>query len=349
MDQESFCYGALKCRGQHVQNSVASALLSRRALAGLLARGLALPACGLPFARGAVASQVAATPATASGSLVIKGMTCDTGTVYPAWGIVSRPDLALARSWVTRRSTRSRLRKNRSTCPMGGAGCSAKTDKEHDMHPSASRSRQPLALLATTAIVGQAVLLASALLLPLVSEYSLVGDNISELVLGRYGMVQTVAFVIAAAGTLALAYAIRKLTVGAWGSLVGSLLIGIYGMGALVVAIFPTDRIDSPDDVWSSSATGIIHIISVLVSFVCLIIGMFILTRTFLRAPRWRSLSPWSVLFPAGALVLFFVQAEGPWVGLMQRLLVAVFAAWMIVVAVRVRAIAAAGEAGTSG
>lgn len=217
------------------------------------------------------------------------------------------------------------------------------------MHPNASRSRQPLALLATMTIVGQVVLLASALLLPLVSEFSLVGDNISELVLGRYGAVQTVAFVIAAAGTLALAYAIRQLTVGAWGSLVGSLLVGIYGVGALVVAIFPTDRIDSPDDVWSSSTAGMIHIISVLVSFVCLIIGMVILTRTFLRAPQWRSLSPWSVVFPAGALALLFVQAEGPWVGLMQRLLVAVFAAWIIVVAVRVRAIAVSGESGSSG
>ena len=53
-----------------------------------------------------------------------------------------------------------------------------------------STSRQPLALFAAIAILGQVVLLGSALLLPLVSEFGFVGDTISELVLGRFGWVQ---------------------------------------------------------------------------------------------------------------------------------------------------------------
>jgi hypothetical protein len=56
------------------------------------------------------------------------------------------------------------------------------------------------------AIVGQLVLLASALLLPIWSQYSLIRDNISELALGRYGFLQTAAFVLAGLGTLALAF-----------------------------------------------------------------------------------------------------------------------------------------------
>src|SRR5690606_32704553 len=71
------------------------------------------------------------------------------------------------------------------------------------------------------------------------------------------------------------------LTVGAWGSLFGSLLIAIYGVGAILVGIFPTDRIDSPADVWSQSTTGMIHMTVALVSFLCVIVGMFALTRTF--------------------------------------------------------------------
>jgi hypothetical protein len=46
-------------------------------------------------------------------------------------------------------------------------------------------------------------------------------------------------------------------------------------------------------------------------------------------------------LCPAGALALFFVQSQGPLVGLLQRLLVTVIAAWLIVVAIRVRSLAA--------
>ena len=208
------------------------------------------------------------------------------------------------------------------------------------MDPSASRSRQPLALLATAAMVGQIVLLASALILPFYSEFSLIGDNISELALGRYGFVQTVALIVAGLGTLALAYAIRQLTAGVWGSTVGSLLIA---------AIFPTDRIDTPEDLQTLSTTGLIHSGVFLVSIICVIIGMFVLLRTFQLDSGWRSLFPWLGLFPAAALLLLFVQGEGPWVGLYQRLLIGAVAAWQIVVAVRIRTIAASAEPTTSG
>ena len=70
------------------------------------------------------------------------------------------------------------------------------------------------------------------------------------------------------------------------------------------------------------SPTSSIHVVVFLVSFVCVIAGMFVLTPTFWRLAQWRSLAPWLVLFPSGALALLVVQTEGPWVGLMQRLLV---------------------------
>ena len=101
---------------------------------------------------------------------------------------------------------------------------------------------RPLPQFAIFAAVGQLILLASAWLLPAVSEYHLVGDNISELAIGQYGFVQTLAFVISGLGVLALAYAIHRLTAGIRGSLLGSVFIAIYGLGALVVAIFqPTE------------------------------------------------------------------------------------------------------------
>jgi hypothetical protein len=200
---------------------------------------------------------------------------------------------------------------------------------------------QRLSLLTVLAIIGQVILLASAWLLPVVSEYSLVGDNISELVLGRYGFIQTVAFVIAGLGTLGLAFAIRQLTVGSWGSLIGSVFVAINGAGTFLVAFFPTDRIDSPADLESLSTTSMIHIALALVSFLSIIVGMFVLTWTFRRQARWRSFSPWSVLFAAGALSLLFVQTQGPLVGLMQRLLVATIAICLVLVALRVRSIAA--------
>ncbi|MGH7507498.1 MAG: DUF998 domain-containing protein [Longimicrobiales bacterium] len=200
-----------------------------------------------------------------------------------------------------------------------------------------------LARLGALAISGQAVLLASAWFLPLASEYELVGDHISELVLGRFGVVQTIAFLVAGAGTIALAVAIRSLTAGARGSLFGSLLIAIYGTGAILIAFFPTDRIDSQADVAALSTTGTIHVLVSLVSFVAVVIGMFVLTWTFARTARWRTSVRWSSLLAGAALALFFVQNQGPWVGLMQRLMVTAIACWLILAAFRVRSIAAAG------
>lgn len=203
---------------------------------------------------------------------------------------------------------------------------------------------RPLPQLAVLAVVGQLVLLASAWLLPAISEYHLVGDNISGLAIGQYGFVQTLAFVISGLGVLALAYAIHRLTAGIRGSLLGSVFIGIYGVGALVVAIFPTDRIDSKADVWTQSTTGWIHSITAFVAYLSVITGMLVLTWTFARDMRWRSLVVGSALLAGAALALLFVQSEGPWVGLMQRLMITAISGWLILVALRVRSIAAAPD-----
>lgn len=198
-----------------------------------------------------------------------------------------------------------------------------------------------LSQLAWFAILGHVILFASAWLLPIVSEYGFVDDNISELALGRFGVVQTVALLIVGLGTLGLAVAIRQLTAGSRGSLTGSLLLGIYGAGAILSAIFPTDRIDRPADLSSLSMTGTIHVAVAVVSFVCAIVAMFVLSWAFMRQAQWRRDSRWWMLFPAGALALLIVQAEGPLVGLLQRMLVAVISAWLVLVALEVHSIVA--------
>lgn len=198
-----------------------------------------------------------------------------------------------------------------------------------------------LSQLAWLAILGQVILLASAWLLPSISEYGLLGDHISELALGQGGAIQTVAFLIAGLGTLALAVAIRQRTQGTRG-LIGSLLIGVYGAGAIGSAIFPTDRIDSSADLSNLSATGTVHVAVAVVSFISILVAMFLLTWTFMRQPRWQPASWWSMFFPASALSLLIVQQEGPLIGLLQRMLVTVISAWLILVAVRIRATATA-------
>jgi hypothetical protein len=198
----------------------------------------------------------------------------------------------------------------------------------------------PITLLAVLGVAGHAFLAATALLLPLVSEYALIGDNISELAIGRYGHLQTAAFLAAGVGTLAIAVSVRRTTDGAWGSRVGSLLVGFFGLGPIFAAIFPTDRIDTPADLSSMTTVGTVHVATALVSFVGGIAGMFVLTRTFKRDVRWRAFWPASLVLAFAALVVFFAQGGGPWVGLYQRMLVGTITLWLALIAFRLFSIA---------
>jgi hypothetical protein len=218
----------------------------------------------------------------------------------------------------------------------------------HEIHQQTHQTELPneprFVTLATLAIVAQVLLLTSAWLLPTVSEFSVIGDNISELVLGHFGVIQTAAFLFVGVVTVGLAYAIRHFTAGLRGSWAGSLLVALNGIGLILIAFFPTDRIDTPADVWAQSTTGTIHLIVSIVTFLCIIVGMFVLTWTFARSEQWRSLALASGLLASGSLALFFVQSEGPWVGLMQRLLVLLIESWLMLVAFRIRSLAKSAE-----
>src|SRR5699024_6508503 len=103
-----------------------------------------------------------------------------------------------------------------------------------------------LALLPALVIGSQVIFLTVAWLLPAVSQYSVLGDSISELAIGRYGFVQTVAFLISGLGSIGLAYMIQKLAEKSKKTFIGSLLIAVYGLGAILSAFFPTDRVNGP-------------------------------------------------------------------------------------------------------
>lgn len=218
-----------------------------------------------------------------------------------------------------------------------------KTVREESTSWRRPRTIMPLAVVG---VAGLTFSTAVAWLLPLFSEYTLVGDNISELAIGRYGYLQTAAFFAAGLGTLAIAVSIRWATRGSWGSRVGSLLVGLFGVDPILAAIFPTDRIDTAADLLSLTAVGTIHIVVALLSFVCGIAGMFVLSRTFKRDTRWQTLWFVSLVLALAALVVFFLQGEGPWVGLNQRMFVGTITLWLILVAFRLRSFASGASPG---
>jgi hypothetical protein len=208
-----------------------------------------------------------------------------------------------------------------------------------------SQGARKLKLIAAGAIVGLAIYAATALLLPLLSEYSLTKDYISELAIGRYGYLQRAAFFATGLGTVALAEGIRMATKGTWGSRWGSLLVGKYGIGAILVAIFATDEIDSTGRVVSPTSVGIVHMVVSALAFVAVIAAMFVLSRTFKRHTRWQAFWPWTLVLAVIALVGFFGQSAGPWVGVSQRIFVGTITLWLVLVAFWLRSIAKGASA----
>ena len=100
---------------------------------------------------------------------------------------------------------------------------------------------------------------------------------------------------------------------------------------------------------WAQSTIGTIHSLVSLISFLSVIAGMVILAWTFGKDARWRSLLPWAAILATAAVSLLMAQItaqQGPWAGLMQRVLVTVIAGWIILVAIRIRSLATAGQGG---
>jgi hypothetical protein len=190
-------------------------------------------------------------------------------------------------------------------------------------------------LLCGLAVAGQLFLLASAWLLPLISEFSLVGDNISELVLGREGGVLALAFLVCGLGTAGLAYVLGSFAQGLRGSTVLSALVLLNGLGLIVAGLVPTDRIDSPVDLQKLSTTGLVHMVAASVGLLSAVLAMFVGSWIFGRDCHWHRLVLRSVLLSGGSLALLLAQTQGPLVGLLQRALITLISVWMIMVAVR--------------
>jgi hypothetical protein len=220
----------------------------------------------------------------------------------------------------------------------------SKANGSNYFEQNALKNPQFFANLAVFAIISNLLYLASIWFLPIFSEFSLTGDYISELALGRYGFVQIAAFFISGLGIIGLAYAVQKLTTDSWGNFIGLLLIAIYGIGAIIVAIFPTDRIESVADIWSLSTNGMIHSITAFIGSISILLAMIILSWKFRKDARWRSLVVWSALLSTAAFSLSFAQTASPLVGLMQRFLATVISLWLILTAFRVRSIALSGK-----
>jgi hypothetical membrane protein len=194
-------------------------------------------------------------------------------------------------------------------------------------------------LLAVAGVLGPllfgALVVAQGMLQP---DYSHVAMPISALAAWPSGWMQNLNFFVA--GTLLLAFtvglhaAVRPTRFGMAG--VGLLLAG--GAGLFLAGLFPWINVDGVPTETPQ------HALAAVLTFACTSTGLIVLSRRLAADPHWRDLSAYVLATGIVMLLLFIVvgffaiEAGAPfhaWTGSLQRVLVAVWFACLLVMAWR--------------
>ncbi|MGC3995712.1 MAG: DUF998 domain-containing protein [Propionicimonas sp.] len=172
--------------------------------------------------------------------------------------------------------------------------------------------------------------------------YSPLAEYVSALSLGPRGWIQVVSFVVTGACLLWFAAALaREFPTGA-ASRAGPVLVGIIGACLLLSGPFVMDPAGTPTGAMTTH--GLVHGILGAIVFLLMPVVPFVLLRRLGREPTLHGLW-WPTLvlgvFIAVADVVFTVAtkvptlaaATAPWAGLLQRLVLVPFMAWVLLLA----------------
>jgi len=199
-----------------------------------------------------------------------------------------------------------------------------------------------LAVLTIIGIVAYVALVVIAQLLP--PHYSVIKTAESDLAVGRYGWLMTSAFVARGALSLALVAALALATRGAARSRIGLWLIGLWGAGALLLAVFPTDPPGA-----ARTAHGGIHALVAFAAFFAVGLGELLVSRRIAALDGWhqfakrvRRLALVALAVCVAAVAALGLSAAGNGglgsvAGLLERVFLGLVLLWMLLVGVRLR------------
>jgi len=172
---------------------------------------------------------------------------------------------------------------------------------------------------------------------------------VSELSLGPNGWVQMLNFVLTGALVVAFGRGLAAhFTTGA-GSRAGPLLVQCMGVSLMMSGLFATDPSAMFDQ---ASAHGVVHGIFGAIFFTLAPVSCFVFYVLFRSDRAWRRMAGWTlaagVVLALGIGLLKFSQQPGnglfEWKGLVQRVILVTFMAWIFAVASRLRRRYTSGE-----
>lgn len=154
--------------------------------------------------------------------------------------------------------------------------------------PLAPQAARQVGWLATCAIVGVVlyVLIDTALhLLP--PHYNPIAHPESEYARGPYGYLMTINFALRGLLSLALLVGLARGIAPAGRSRWGLARLGVWGVGALLLAIFPTDALGA-----RITPTGAVHLLVALIAFVAIAFAEPLLAARLAGDARWATWRP---------------------------------------------------------
>jgi uncharacterized membrane protein YuzA (DUF378 family)/uncharacterized membrane protein len=186
------------------------------------------------------------------------------------------------------------------------------------------------------------------------------GNTISAYSVGPYGSISMAAFVALGLGGLALSAGLRRAVVPSRALRVGSVLVGVFGVGWVLAGIFrfghDAASLEQAIKGENPTISEVIHGLGGFGGIFCLIVGMIVLSRAFARDERWRSFWPISLTLGLATLILFvfglFVlnspsvvpccpTGSVAWWGAIEfRVFVGAFVLWLLLTSIRLRAVA---------
>ena len=207
------------------------------------------------------------------------------------------------------------------------------------------RQESKLEWLSLIAIGGIVYFVVAVLILHVLRpEYNPINHAVSNYAVGPYGYLMTAAFYTLALSVFALALGLARSMVLTNQARVALLLLNITSVGMIVMGIFPGDvhALHPP-----ATVTGVIHWTAAGASFASIMIAAFILSRCFKTDERWQAFQRSTLVLAMAmvvALLAYGVLALVGWIGVGQRIYIAVSLMWLLFVAVGLRSIASGKE-----
>ena len=221
-----------------------------------------------------------------------------------------------------------------SSIVQGGSPIKGLTHKRGSDHVPAIGQAKQVAWLALIAIGCIVYFVVAVIVLHFLRhEYNPINHAVSNYAVGPNGYLMTAAFYALALSVFALALSLLHSIALTNLSRVAILLLCLAGSGMVVIGIFPGDAhaLHPP-----ATITGVVHWAAAGISFLSIMIAAFLLSVSFKideRLQRYQRPCFLLAIAMVGAVLLYAILALVGWIGIGQRIYLAVCLLWLLVLA----------------